>query len=218
MYFSIEHKHSRWGIRPDLRLHGKKKRREKRQVFLYYHWRSVALVRMSKLNFVSYGPLIGTDLFEKKEKKILFVGLNSPIARKLLSIAIPPTLWENSLTQGKTLIHHHPARNSYYIIGWDRRSTGGRGQPRYLPYEAPVEDPCEGDSELVPRSHFTGVCRQVWKWDLGSIWYLPILTSGTVKSVLPVTYWQSLMEVEAFWSVVLPTGHASHLVARNLGW
>ena len=36
---------------------------------------------MSKLNFVSYGPLIGTDLFEKKEKKILFVGLNSPIAQ-----------------------------------------------------------------------------------------------------------------------------------------
>ena len=39
-----------------------------------YHWRSVALVRMSKLNFVSYGPLIGTDLFAKKEKKTPLCG------------------------------------------------------------------------------------------------------------------------------------------------
>ena len=57
-----------------------RKSEEKKDRFSY-HWRSVALVRMSKLNFVSYGPLIGTDLFEKKEKKILFVGLNSPIAQ-----------------------------------------------------------------------------------------------------------------------------------------
>lgn len=70
-----------------------RKSEEKKDRFSY-HWRSVALVRMSKLNFVSYGPLIGTDLFaKKKKKKLLFVGLNnSSIARKLLSIAIPPTL------------------------------------------------------------------------------------------------------------------------------
>ena len=46
-----------------------------------YHWRSVALVWMSKLNFVSYGPLIGTDLSKKRKKKLLFLGLNSPKAQ-----------------------------------------------------------------------------------------------------------------------------------------
>ena len=45
-----------------------RKSEEKKDRFSY-HWRSVALVRMSKLNFVSYGPLIGTDLFAKKKKK-----------------------------------------------------------------------------------------------------------------------------------------------------
>ena len=72
-----------------------RKSEEKKDRFSY-HWRSVALVRMSKLNFVSYGPLIGTDLFaKKKEKKTPLCGTlqpNSSIARKLLSIAIPPTL------------------------------------------------------------------------------------------------------------------------------
>lgn len=47
-----------------------------------YHWRSVALVWMSKLNFVSYGPLIGTDLFKKRKKNSSFWDL---IAQKLNS-------------------------------------------------------------------------------------------------------------------------------------
>lgn len=35
---------------------------------------------------------------------------------------------------------------------------------------------------------------------------------------LPVAYWQSFTEIEAFCAVVLPLGQGKHSVARNFGW
>ena len=50
-----------------------RKSEEKKDRFSY-HWRSVALVRMSKLNFVSYGPLMGQICLQKKEKRTPLCG------------------------------------------------------------------------------------------------------------------------------------------------